>query len=298
MAPSRAALLVALLALAGCVSVDLPPATEGDSRQATVTRVIDGDTVNVRYAEGGGDTVRLLGVDSPELDGRNDPTEFEGVPNTEAGDRCLLAVAHEATAFAERHLAGATVAVVVDETADRRDRYDRLLAYVVLPDGTNFNYRLVESGNARVYDSTFARSGRFYAAEARAQAERRGLWACRDPTAALGEADSTLRVAAVHADAAGDDATNLGDEYVTLRNAGNRSLDLSGWTVGDEAGHVYAFPDGFSMEPGATVTIYTGAGVDTADSLYWSATAAIWNNDGDVVVVRNETGAVVARYAY
>ena len=294
-------LLVTLLLLvsAGCVSVGSPPTAEGESRQATVTHVVDGDTVDVRFADGTTDTVRLLGVDSPELDGRNRPGEFEGVPDTEAGKRCLGEAAHRATAFAEAHLAGASVRVVVDPAADRRGDYGRLLAYVVLANGTDLNYRLVETGNARVYDSTFSRSDRFYAAEAEAQAARRGLWQCRDPEAAANAgASSPLRVASVHADAAGNDHANLGDEYVTFRNAGEAPLDLTGWAVSDEAGHTYPFPGGFTLAPGATVRLYTGAGEDSAEALYWGSKEAVWNNGGDAVVVTNASGAEVLRYEY
>lgn len=288
-----------LLVVSGCVSLGSPPLAEGEGRQATVTQVVDGDTVDVRFADGSRDTVRLLGVDSPELDGRNRPDEFEGVPDTEAGRHCLEGAAHEASAFAERHLAGATVEVVTDPVADRRGDYDRLLAYVVLANGTDVNYRLVATGNARVYDSTFSRSDRYYAAEAEAQEARRGLWRCRDPEAAASEgADSPLRVAAVHADAAGNDHENLGDEYVTFRNAGEAPLDLTGWTVRDEAGHAYPFPDGFTLAPGATVNLYTGTGEASAEALYWGSTEAVWNNGGDAVVVTNASGAEVLRYEY
>lgn len=294
-----AILLALLLLTAGCLGVGFPPTADGEAQQATVTRVIDGDTVDVRFADGRTDTVRLLGVDSPELDGRDDPGEFEGVPDTEAGRRCLEGAAQEATAFAERHLAGATVTVVVDEAADERDRYDRLLAYVVLANGSDFNYELVATGHARVYDSTFSRADRYYAAESEAQAAGRGLWRCRDPLVADGgEATSPLRVAAVHPDAEGNDHENLGDEYVTFRNAGEEPLDLTGWTVSDEAGHEYRFPDGFALAPGETVTLYTGAGEDSSAALYWGATDAVWNNAGDAVVVTNATGSVVLDYRY
>lgn len=296
------AILALLLVVSGCLGVGSPPLSEGEERQAVVTHVIDGDTVDVRFADGSTDTVRLLGIDSPEVDGRNQPDEFEGVPDDDAGRRCLATAARRATAFVERHVAGATVTVVVDEAADRRDRYDRLLAYVVLENGTDLNYRLVESGNARVYDSTFARSDRFYAAEAEAQAAGSGLWQCRDPDSADWQSprgrSSPLRVVSVNADAAGDDHANLDDEYVTFRNAGEEPLDLTGWTVSDEAGHAYRFPEGFTLEPGATVTLHTGAGRDTEDALYWGSEGAVWNNDGDTVVVTNATGAEVVRYRY
>lgn len=173
--------LLCLLLLAGCASLGSPPAADGESRQATVTRVVDGDTVEVRFADGGSDTVRLLGVDSPETGGGDEPGEFEGVPDTDAGRACLGDAADNATAFAEGRVAGEAVRVVTDPAADRRGDYGRLLAYVELPNGTDVNYRLVRAGHARVYDSSFSRSERFYAAEAEAQADGRGLWQCRDP---------------------------------------------------------------------------------------------------------------------
>jgi micrococcal nuclease len=69
--------------------------------------------------------------------------------------------------------------LAVDARTDRRDRYDRLPAYVV--DGTNANERLVEQGHARVYDTDFGLAEQFYEHERRARDERRGLWRCRDP---------------------------------------------------------------------------------------------------------------------
>ncbi|MXR21233.1 lamin tail domain-containing protein [Halobacterium bonnevillei] len=109
---------------------------------------------------------------------------------------------------------------------------------------------------------------------------------------------AALSVVEVHADAAGNDNENLDDEYVVFENAGDRSLDLGGWTVADEAGHTYTFPAGFSLGAGARVTLYTGAGADTATSLYWGAGSAVWNNGGDTVVVRTEDGSEVLREAY
>ena len=284
----HAVVLALLFVSAGCLGVGLAPLDGDTERRATVTGVVDGDTIDVRFADGSTDTVRLLGVDAPETDGRNRPGEFEGVPETEAGRWCLGEAAGNATRFVERHLENGTVRVVVDPAADRRGDYGRLLAYVVLPNGTDLNYRLVETG----------RSERYYEAESRAQSARRGLWACRDPDAVRQASTSPLRVVAVNADAPGNDHENLDGEYVVFENAGDDSLYLTGWTVSDGAGRTYRFPDGFALAPGETVTLYTGAGEDGPDALYWGAEDAIWNNDGDEVVVRKASGEVALRYRY
>jgi micrococcal nuclease len=284
-----------LVLVAGCVG----PAVDGDGAStaadrttATVQRVVDGDTLDVRLADGSETRVRLLGVDTPEVHAATDPAEYEGVPETDAGRACLRRWGERASAFATDRLASRTVTVSVDPTADRRDRYDRLLAYVLV-DGDSFNYRLVATGHARLYDTTFRERERYAAAEARAREENRGLWACREPTRASDEL-----LVRVHADAAGDDHENLDDEYVVLTNGRNRTLDLGGWTVSDAAGHTYTFPEGATLAPDATLYLYTGAGEDGDGAYYWGSDGAVWNNGGDEVTVRNASGAVVARHAY
>ena len=266
-------------------------ASSGDTLSATVTDVVDGDTVDVRYQNGTTDTVRLLGVDTPEVYGEHDPTEFEGVPDTKAGEQCLGEAGDDASAYAKNALSGEQVTLVLDDQADKRGDYGRLLAYV-RDDGRNFNYDLVDTGNARVYDSTFSQSDRFYAAESDAQSSQRGLWHCRDAGSS-----GSLSVAQIHADAAGNDNQNLNDEYVVFENTGTETLDLSGWTVSDEAGHTYTFPSRQSLAPGETVTLHSGSGSDTASDVYWGASGAIWNNAGDTVSVRDD-GTLVTSKSY
>lgn len=180
--PATAAAVVVLIVVAGCASGAGPIATptRGETLEASVVDVIDGDTVEVRPAAGDTDTVRLLGVDTPEVHGPNEPAEYEGVPDTDPGADCLRAAGLEASEFLQRRLGGEPVRLVLDPAADRRDRYGRLLAYVH-HDGVDLNRRLVADGRARVYDSTFSRSAGYYDLEATAQADRRGLWRCREP---------------------------------------------------------------------------------------------------------------------
>ena len=109
---------------------------------------------------------------------------------------------------------------------------------------------------------------------------------------------SPLEVARVHADAQGDETGNLNDEYVVFRNAGERTLDLAGWTVADEAGHSYTFSDGTTLAPGETLTLHTGSGTDTKTNRYWGNGRPIWNNDGDTVFVRTDEGRIVLEVEY
>jgi Micrococcal nuclease (thermonuclease) homologs len=139
-------------------------------------RVIDGDTVEIRYQNGSTETVRLLGVDTPETPPNSvSPGEFEGVADTDAGQDHLTEWGGRATGFAENNLAGRNVRLVVDSQADRRGGYGRLLGYIYI-DGKNFNRLLLTNGYARLYESEFRYRDRFAAAEATAQQEGVGLW--------------------------------------------------------------------------------------------------------------------------
>jgi competence protein ComEC len=113
-----------------------------------------------------------------------------------------------------------------------------------------------------------------------------------------GTAGGELVVDEIHADAAGDERENLNDEYVVFANDGDEALDLTGWTVADEAGATYTFPDGYTLGAGERVTLHTGSGTDTERDLYWGSGSPIWNNGGDTVIVRNSQGDVVREVSY
>jgi micrococcal nuclease len=191
--------VVLLVAFAGCTGspVDEPPtpdepasestestttpdAVDGESVTVTVTRVIDGDTMEIEYANGTEDTVRLLGVDTPETTlSRVSPDEFAGIPDTTAGRDHLFNWGERATTLAEDELEGTQVQMIFDPDSDRRGYFGRLLVYLYV-DGENFNQRLLGEGYARMYDSQFSLRQEFAAAEQEAQATEVGLWGFQD----------------------------------------------------------------------------------------------------------------------
>jgi len=306
--------VAALVVLAGCGGVAVSPTddpaapTAGplptDTTEASITAVVDGDTVRVAYDNGIEDTVRLVGIDTPEVHTTNDPTEFEGVPDTEAGRDCLRAAGADASNAAKDALLGATVGLAFDPNTDRRDRYGRLLAYIV-DDERLFNYQLVAQGHARVYtESPFSREDEFLAAERVARDSGRGLWRCVDPDSVTPDAAPTatpspsgLALAEIHADAEGNDNENLNDEYLVLVNRGDAPINMTGWTVTDAADKRYTFGQ-YTLDPGSRVTLHTGSGTDTETDRYWGAGSAVWNNGGDTVAVRTADGTVVLERSY
>jgi micrococcal nuclease len=129
---------------------------------ARVTRVVDGDTVKVALAGGARDTVRYIGMDTPE-------TKKPGTP--------VQCFGHAASAANERLIDGRAVRLVFD--AEPRDRYGRLLAYVYrAADGTFVNAELVRRGYARplTIPPNVRHAGAFTRLARQARGAGRGLW--------------------------------------------------------------------------------------------------------------------------
>jgi micrococcal nuclease len=143
---------------------DPPPVTEGIHR---VERVVDGDTVVLSC----GTRVRLIGADTPETVKPNHPVEPFGP---------------EATEFTRSWVEGSDVRIEFD--GDRVDRYGRVLALVWVGDRM-LNEELIRAGLAEArtqYNYSMALKGRFLAAQAEAQAARRGIWSLPKPAASPG----------------------------------------------------------------------------------------------------------------
>ncbi|MFL5820263.1 MAG: thermonuclease family protein [Solirubrobacteraceae bacterium] len=151
---------VAALALRGLAQPPLHGLGRNATVAATVTRVVDGDTVKVSIA-GRRDTVRYIGVDTPET--------HPGTP--------IQCFGEAATAYNRRLVAGRAVLLRTD--AEPRDRYGRLLAYVYRRgDGLFVNAALVRRGLAAILTipPNVAHAGEFRRLERRAREAGVGLW--------------------------------------------------------------------------------------------------------------------------
>jgi hypothetical protein len=107
------------------------------------------------------------------------------------------------------------------------------------------------------------------------------------------EAAPTIRFTRIYFDSPGADRggnSSLNAEWIRVKNAGKKARVLTGWTVRDASGHVFRFPT-FKLRAGASVTIHTGRGTNTAGHLYWRSSWYVWNNTGDSATLRNRSGA-------
>jgi micrococcal nuclease len=122
---------------------------------------VDGDTVEIEPAVAGKDSVRLIGVDTPETVDPGEEVEPYGP---------------ESSNYATSVLEGEEVELEFDE--ERTDQYGRLLAYVYLSGDEMFNGELVEGGYAQVYtvEPNARYEERFRALQEEARDAEIGIW--------------------------------------------------------------------------------------------------------------------------
>ncbi|MGZ8783898.1 MAG: thermonuclease family protein [Gaiellaceae bacterium] len=127
------------------------------TQKGVVTRVVDGDTLDVRLGNGTVERVRLIGIDAAER------------------GACY---ASQATERARQLALAKPVVLRGDRTQDTRDRYGRLLAYVWIPGGRDLGYQLLAGGFAKVYvyRSPFERLAAYRTAERQARSAPAGSW--------------------------------------------------------------------------------------------------------------------------
>jgi micrococcal nuclease len=158
--------VAAALAACGRSTPSVRGARPTGGANATVERVVDGDTIIVRAA-GRRERVRLIGIDTPESVKPNTPVQCFAI---EASNRTKALLP-----------AGTGVRLVGD--VEQRDRYKRLLAYVYRASDNAFvNLLLAREGYAVPYTfpPNVAHTSEFVAAAAEARDAHRGLWsACR-----------------------------------------------------------------------------------------------------------------------
>jgi len=110
-----------------------PVASQRESTVVQVVRVIDGDTIEVCCIGWKRESIRYIGINTPETHHSTKGVEAYGKEAAEANARLV---------------SGKTIRLEFD--VQQRDRHGRILAYVYLEDGTFVNAWLVQNGYAQV----------------------------------------------------------------------------------------------------------------------------------------------------
>lgn len=127
----------------------------------SVESFVDGDTITVNV-NGVSERIRMIGVDTPETQD----------PRTSV--QCFGKVASE---FTKSLIGNQSVRLETDPTNTNRDRYNRLLRYVYLPDGRLVNAEIIKQGYGFAYTLfPFEKLEEFRSYEIKAREQHLGLW--------------------------------------------------------------------------------------------------------------------------
>jgi micrococcal nuclease len=135
-----------------------------------VSRVVDGDTIKLEN----GERVRLIGIDTPEVHESN--KLYKDSQRTGQDIRTIQAMGKKSYVFTRGLVEGKRVRLEFD--VEKKDRYERLLAYVYLKDGTFVNAEIVKQGYASLmtYPPNVKYADEFVKLYREARENNLGLW--------------------------------------------------------------------------------------------------------------------------
>lgn len=132
----------------------------------TVTEFSDGDTLTVDM-NGAKEKVRFIGVDTPET---HDPRKAVQCYGQAAAD------------FTKNLIGTNAIRLEADPQNTNRDRYNRLLRYVYLPDGRLVNAEIISQGYGFAYTGfPFSKMEEFKQLQTQAREQNKGLWSSCQP---------------------------------------------------------------------------------------------------------------------
>lgn len=261
----------ALAACAGATPHDsTAPARLAGQELAEVLWVDDGDTIHVSVGDDSL-TLRLIGVNAPEH------------------DECFGDAARD-------YLIGEIDGTHIGITRYGTDQFGRTLADVWQGD-VLLNISLVRIGMATALrsDRQYPNNQVMLAAENSAYEEGVGMWspmAC-EASGDVPEIEFDLAQSQLNPD--GPDDEVLDSEWIAIVNRGEETVDMSGWTLRDASSrNRLSFPGGVTLQPGQELRITSGCSSVPS----WCGTTSIWNNDGDLALLLDHHGRVVARARY
>ena len=262
--------LLLLILATGCAAPTAAP---------IVTRVIDGDTIEVDIA-GAIYKVRYIGIDTPELDDK---------------EARLCDLAQEATRYNRQLVEGKTVRLEKD--ISETDEYGRLLRYVYIGD-TLVNAELVRQGLAWAisYPPDTKYQDYLEELEAEARQDKIGIWQEAQPPLLI--IVENVEITYIFYDGLVPRVES--DEYVEITNVGDQPQELTGCMLKDisEGYPSFTFPS-YILAPGKSIRVYTNEYHPEWGGFSFEYSQAIWNNtEPDVAVLYDNQGREISRKSY
>jgi len=160
-------LIIVVATQSGWINSGLKSAQQSDPGLYGIDHYVDGDTIAVNM-NGTVETIRFIGVDTPETHKPNTPVQCYGP---------------QAATYTKMQIEKfGKVRLQADPLDTNRDVYGRLLRYVYLPDGTLLDEQIIQQGYGFAYlDFPFSKKAQFAVDEQTAQNAKLGLWAVCHP---------------------------------------------------------------------------------------------------------------------
>lgn len=243
-------------------TIDINDIKITNSNTFLVKQVIDGDTIELEN----GIRVRYIGINAPEK-GQSFYEEAKILNSLLVENRNVR----------------------LEYDLQKYDRNGRVLAYVFLND-LFINLQIIEEGLAFVYSISpnIKYNSVFLSAQKEAQEKGIGLWS---------KSTTILKITELQVDHNYDGRDDLNNEWIKITNYGSFDVEMTDFSLLDEANHKYVFPF-FILRGNNSVIVHTGCGIDTETDLYWNYNKPIWNNDRDTVFLYDNLGNLIDSLSY
>jgi len=237
--------------------------------KGNVTRVIDGDTIEVDIL-GSKVKVRLLDINTPE---KKQPYH------------------DEAMNFLKSKVEGKQV--LLERGKENKDKYGRMLRYAFF-NKDFINEKILEEGLANFYSYQETRyTSKLKKAEQSAREEKKGIW-----EKSLSSCASCISLEEIENGEDKEDCS-AGNEWIAFLNQCSQTCILNGWTIKDDASHIYAFKE-IELQENQEIILYSGQGKDVQEqnkiTLFFQnkdKCASVWNDDTDSLFLRDNQGKLV-----
>jgi len=145
-------------------------------QKTTVTRVIDGDTIQALYG-GMEKRIRLIGIDTPESRVNRKAKKDKYANMSEHDIKAIIEMGKKAKAYVNGLIKRGD-SITIELGVQEMDKYGRLLGYVYLSNGKMLNEEIVKAGYAVIMTipPNVKYKDRFLIAYQEAKEDKRGLW--------------------------------------------------------------------------------------------------------------------------